>query len=145
MELLIWLVVLGGGLGFYFWKYPEAMKQFFGIKDKPVEPEAPSISTEVARIHDQRREGTYESVGDINEPVVPPRHEIVKHDYYRAYNNELWPRWTCRCGASEYVITTAYDPLHVYESQARRHGQAHVIQATQADENLRKSNGNFAF
>lgn len=145
MELLIWLVILGGGLGFYFWKYPEVMKQFFGIKDKPVEPEAPSISTDVARIHDQRREGTYESIGEINEPVLAPRHEIIKHDYYTSFHGQPWPRWTCRCGASDYEPISVYTSIQSAQAKARTAGQAHVYNATEADRRLAETDGKFAF
>lgn len=149
MDALIGLILMAAFFGLCFWKYPALMKEIFSFKKKPVEPPAPSVSAEVVRVHDHSRNAR-ENIGYINEPLQAPaakvpRHEIIKHDYYNAYNGERWPRWTCRCGDSGYAITTKYESLEATEKEARRDGQDHVRKATIIDDRLEQSNGKFAF
>jgi hypothetical protein len=124
---------------------------FLGKPEKRNTVQAAPVSTEVVRIHDHSRAGGgYESVGDINEPIQEavepvPRHEIIGHDYYRSYSGQMWPRWKCKCGASDYEPVTVYTSVHSAQRKARQAGQSHVINATMADENLRRTNGKFAF
>lgn len=150
MEALFGLILLAVFFGICFWKFPELMKEIFSFKKKPVEPPAPSVSAEVVRVHDHSRSGGHEHIGYINEPIQPPvvkvpKHEIIKHDYYNAYNSERWPRWTCKCGQSGYAITTKFESLETTEREARRDGQDHVRKATIIDDRLEQSNGKFAF
>ena len=151
METLILLLVLAAFIGFCFWKYPALMKEMFSFKKKPVEPPAPPVSAEVVKIHDHSRSGGREHIGYINEPLQPPaavkvpRHEIIKHDYKRSYTGEMWPRWTCKCGASDYEVTSSLTPVHKAEAAARKSGAAHIRNATEADRRLEATNGKFAF
>jgi hypothetical protein len=140
LEALFGLILLTLFFGFCFWKYPVLMKEIFSFKKKPVEPvqQEPLAlvpGKAVSRINEPTRQ----------KPVPAPNHEIIRHDYYNAYNNELWPQWVCKCGGSGYIVTTRYEPLTKYQRDAHSGGAAHVAQANEADENLRKSNGKFAF
>ncbi len=129
MDALIGLVFLAAFIGFCFWKYPTLMKEIFTFKKKPVEPVPHS----------------HEPMAPVPGKAPVARHEIIKHDYYPAYGNERWPRWTCKCGDNGYAITTKYESLEATEREARRDGQDHVRKATVIDDRLDKSNGKFAF
>ncbi len=152
MDALIWLILLAAFIGFCFWKYPALMKEIFSFKKKPVEPVpySESVAPVPGKALSRADSLAYENIGYINEPIrqaVAPaaRHEIIKHDYYPAYGNERWPRWTCKCGDSGYAITTQYESLEATEREARTSGQDHVRKATVIDDRLDKSNGKFAF
>lgn len=150
MEAFVILTLVLAVLAYCFWKYPARMMEIFSFKPKPVAPPAPPVSAEVVKVHDHSRSGGHEHIGHINEPLQPPvakvtRHEIIKHDYYNAYDNERWPQWHCKCGDSGYAITTEYESLEATEKEARRGGQDHVRKATVIDDRLDKSNGQFAF
>jgi hypothetical protein len=142
--LLLWLI----------YKYPQQMKNLFAFKKKPVEPVAhvyetvpPVPGTAISRADAL----AYENISDINEPIqqavaVVPKHEIIRHDYYKSVTTgNMWPQWTCRSGASDMLPTSSYEPLETTQRKVRLRGQKHVADAIQADENLRKSNGKFAF
>lgn len=154
MEGLIWLTVLAAFIGFCFWKYPALMKEVFSFKKKPVEPVEPVKESGPPKYPGKsvsRADSlAYENISDINEPIQPVvakvlRHEIIKHDYYKAYNGNLWPQWHCKCGASDKEPTSIYQSLEATQADARRKGQKHVSDANKADEMLAKSNGKFAF
>jgi hypothetical protein len=142
--LLLVPLLIGAALVCWYLVHKESFKLAFLGKPNPVKQAPPS--TDVERIAGREYGGT----GYINEPIHPevvvePRHRIIKHDYYHAYGNERWPQWHCKCGANGYAITTPYDSLEDTEREARRDGQDHVRKAIQIDENLKKTNGNFAF
>lgn len=73
------------------------------------------------------------------------KHEIIRHDYYIAYNNDKWPQWVCKCGGSDHVSTGVYTSIVKAQEEARQAGQAHVVNANKAEEMLAATNGNFAF
>lgn len=131
--LALWLI----------YKYPQQLKNLFAFKKKPVEP-VPGKALSLADTF------AYENISDINEPIrqetVPVvRHEIIKHDYRISYKNEPWPRWTCKCGASDYEPTHVLTNLTQAQQKAREAGAAHVQNAIIADEMLKQTNGKFAF
>lgn len=81
-------------------------------------------------------------------PVAPPvtlKHEITRHDYYRAFNGDLWPRWVCKCGGSDRVPTTSMSALERAQQEARRAGEAHVRDSNKAEELMAKTKGDFAW
>lgn len=153
MEGFLALFLIGLALGIW---YAVDRKSFFEVFTGKKAPTLPSArqdkpaSTAMERIPHYGQSG-YEDIGYINEPkqqaVVPAsRHEIIRHDFYMAkHNGNLWPRWTCKCGASSYQPTSVYQSLEETQADVRREGQKHVVDSTKADEMLRKTNGNFAF
>lgn len=154
MDILIPLIIVLVAFGYFFCMHPALMKEIFSFKKKPVEPVEPDPEpvTPVSGKSISRADSlAYEDMGYINEPiqapvVLIPRHEIIKHDYYRSlHSGNMWPRWTCRCGATGYEPTSIYEPLEATQRSARHKGQRHVEDALKADEMLAKSDGKFAF
>lgn len=79
--------------------------------------------------------------------VVEPRklkHAIVKHDYKISSGN-MYPRWNCKCGASDYVYVHEWRTLEKAQRDARAGGESHVTNANKAEEMLANSRGNFAW
>lgn len=77
--------------------------------------------------------------GHGSELVVLPEknHQIVRHDYYKAFGGaELWPRWTCKCGASDKIVTMGGNPSWFNKKAAVRGGRTHVRVATKHDARL---------
>lgn len=158
MDALFGMILLAAFIGFCFWKYPALMKEIFSFKKKPAEPVEPIEPVKEAgppkypgKSVSRADSLAYENISDINEPIQPvvakvPRHEIIRHDYYKSVvNGNLWPQWTCKCGASDKEPTSVYQTLEQTQQDARNKGARHVIDANKADEMLDKSNGKFAF
>lgn len=152
MEGFIALIVILFALGIW---YVVDRKSFLAVFtfQKPTPPvgyKKPPVSTAVERMPQHVQSG-YEDIGSINEPKQAPapkrapRHEIIRHDYYKAFNGNMWPQWTCKCGASDKEPTSIYDPLEKTQQTIRRKGEKHVADATTADEMMERSNGKFAF
>lgn len=75
------------------------------------------------------------------ERIKKLRHWIVKFDYVRSYNG-AWPRWVCKCGASDKLPTGIYTNT---EERVKAQGWEHVRRMNDAEEKLQSSNGRYAF
>lgn len=73
------------------------------------------------------------------------KHQIVGHGYHKAYNGELWPMWTCKCGGSDWKATGPGVTLAEVQEEARQDGASHVLNSNKAESILAQTNGKFAW
>lgn len=84
---------------------------------------------------------SFESVGKpvaISAPVQEPKHKIVKHGYYKSAFGDLWPEWTCKCGATGHEPTGIWSDAETHKNAARE-GRQHVTSANLAEERMEKA------
>lgn len=76
--------------------------------------------------------------------AVQPKHYIVKRGYYKTINYGMWPEWTCACGVKQHFPTsTSYNDDGTRD--AKRAAERHCAEMNAAEENLKKTGGNFAW